>query len=80
MACTTGLDTFGAKRGGTGWKLVTSPAMNGPYVRSAFFCERVLEERDNVLTPIRLIDIVTYQGSEDPTPQAVPLHFLISLV
>jgi len=32
---------------------------SGPYVQVAAFCERVLEEKDGVLTAVRIIDRFT---------------------
>jgi hypothetical protein len=32
---------------------------NGPYLQAAFFCERLLEEADGVLSAIRIVDTVT---------------------
>lgn len=32
---------------------------NGPYLQVAVLCERILEEKDGVLSPIRIIDQIT---------------------
>ncbi len=37
----------------------SKPERGGPYVTQAIFCERVLQEKDGVLSPIRVIDTVT---------------------
>lgn len=44
---------------------------NGPYLQAAFFCERLLEESDGVLSAIRIVDLVTVQGG-GPSAQAEP--------
>jgi hypothetical protein len=33
--------------------------IGGPFITNALFCERVLEEKDGVLTPVRIIDTLT---------------------
>jgi hypothetical protein len=55
----------------------------GPYLQAAFFCERLLQETDGVLSAIRMVDHVTAQltGQESaaPTPSVpVNLTFLVS--
>lgn len=44
------------------------PFEHGPYVQVAAFCERVMEERDGVMSLIRLVDVITHteQGPEAP--------------
>lgn len=52
----------------------------GPYVQAAFFCERLLQEADGVLSAIRIVDHVTVQVDERQTvPTSVPvdLTFLV---
>lgn len=56
---------------------------DGPYLQAAFFCERLLQEVDGVLSAIRIVDQVTAQFSDPrPTPavSTVPLSltFLLS--
>lgn len=49
---------------------------SGPFVKAAFFCERVLTEKDDVLTPIRIVDRFTLRatGPNPPDEMAgVPL-------
>jgi hypothetical protein len=42
----------------------------GPYLAAAFFCENVLESKDGLLTPIRILDQITL-----PIPADVPADF-----
>ncbi len=56
----------------------------GPYVKSALFCERVLEEKDGVLTLVRVIDklMQTARGPEAPNalpPVTYPLTCVVML-
>jgi len=46
----------------------------GPYVRAALFCERVLVEKDNVKSLVRIIDRVT-QKIVGPMPPDAPVPF-----
>jgi len=34
----------------------------GPYLQAAFFCERLLEEADGVMSAIRIVDTITTHG------------------
>jgi hypothetical protein len=45
------------------------PITGGPYLASAFFCEKVLREQDGVLSVIRIVDRWNIQG---PTQDMVP--------
>lgn len=53
----------------------------GPYVAVAVFCEKVLHERDGVVSLVRLVDNVTrtIQGSEPPD-EMPPTTISMSLV
>lgn len=56
----------------------------GPHLSAAVLCERVLEEKDGVLTLVRLVDriIVTAQGPDAPTslpPTVVNFWIVVSL-
>ncbi len=44
----------------------------GPYLAAALFCERVLEEKDGVLSIIRIIDRVIQSASGPSTPDQMP--------
>jgi len=46
----------------------------GPYLNAALLCERVLVERDGVITAVRLIDRVTVMAlsSGAPAPELLP--------
>jgi Family of unknown function (DUF6941) len=41
---------------------------NGPYLTAALLCEKVLQEKDGILSAIRIVDriIATAQGSQPP--------------
>ncbi len=44
----------------------------GPYLQAALFCERVLEEKDDVKSVIRIIDRMRVQASGTGPPQVMP--------
>jgi len=54
----------------------------GPYVSAAVLCERVLEEKDGVVTLVRLIDrfIVTAQGPDAPATLPPTLVSVVAVV
>ena len=43
-----------------------------PYVIVAAVCERVLQEKDNVLSAIRLVDMVTFNPTGENPPEEMP--------
>lgn len=56
----------------------------GPYLTAAFFCERVIEDKEGVLTAVRIVDriVQTAVGAGTPDempPAAVSLSLLVSL-
>jgi hypothetical protein len=53
------------------------PVSGGPYLTAAFFCEKVLQERDGVTSFIRLIDRWNIVG---PTPTMNPTVLPTTLV
>lgn len=54
----------------------------GPYIGAALLCERVLEEKDGVLSAIRIVDrwTVPRPPSENDRPGAVLLQLVILIV
>ena len=46
----------------------------GPYLNTAILCERVLQEKDGVLSVVRIIDRVTVTAvsTEAPAPEMIP--------
>lgn len=49
--------------------LKSNPAY-GPYLNAAFLCEKVLEQKDGVLSAIRIVDRITHSytaSAEDPS-------------
>ncbi len=44
----------------------------GPYLLAAIFCERVLQEKDNVLTVVRIIDRLTITAAGLQPPEEMP--------
>jgi hypothetical protein len=46
---------------------------DGPFVSLAFLCERVLEEKDGVLSFIRMIDTLTHVAPPGQTPLQIPV-------
>ncbi len=48
-------------------------AVPGPYVQLATFCEKVLQEKDGVLSVIRLVDRILVTASSPDAPDELPL-------
>ncbi len=50
----------------------------GPFVNAALICERVLQERDGVLTAVRIIDrfTITAVASAGEPPDSIPLGII----
>jgi hypothetical protein len=44
----------------------------GPFVNVAVFCERVLQEKDNVLSAIRIVDQINVQAQGNIAPEDLP--------
>jgi hypothetical protein len=44
----------------------------GPYVALAVLCERVIEDKDGVLTLVRLIDRITVNAGGEDVPEELP--------
>lgn len=44
----------------------------GPFVNVAAFCERVLQEKDGVLSAVRIIDQINVQAEGPEAPDALP--------
>ena len=51
---------------------MTEAFETGPYLQAALFCERVLDEKDNVKSLIRVIDRLQVQSRGPQTPEAMP--------
>jgi hypothetical protein len=49
-----------------------SDVAGGPYVQAALFCERVLSEKDNVLSLIRIIDRLVLTIAGPAAPEQMP--------
>jgi hypothetical protein len=47
-------------------------ASTGPFLQMAIFCERVLEEKDGVLSVIRIVDRVTHRAAGPIPPEDMP--------
>ncbi|MGH9740926.1 MAG: hypothetical protein ACRD51_01105, partial [Candidatus Acidiferrum sp.] len=47
-------------------------AEGGPYLQMACFCEKVLNEKDGVLSIIRVIDRLTVNASGPDSPEQMP--------
>lgn len=53
----------------------------GPYIQAALICEKVIEEKDGVLTLVRVIDRVTHSITGPDAPEKMPTFiYPISLV
>ena len=46
------------------------PDWGGPHLQAAFFCERLLQETDGVLSAIRIVDHITADTVSPSPPQA----------
>lgn len=44
----------------------------GPFLQAAIFCEKVLQEKDGVLSAIRLVDRFTLSSSAEGVPDLMP--------
>ena len=44
----------------------------GPYLQAAFFCERLLQESDGVISAIRIVDRVTVEVNGETQDAALP--------
>jgi hypothetical protein len=59
---------------------VIDPDRSGPHLAAAFVAEKVLQEQDGVLTPVRIIDRMMFlipSGQDHPEP--VPLTLVVAL-
>lgn len=46
--------------------------IGGPFLQAAFFCEKVLQEKDGVMSAIRLVDRFTLASSAEGAPDLMP--------
>jgi hypothetical protein len=46
--------------------------IGGPFLQAAFFCEKVLQEKDGVMSAIRLVDRFTLSSSAEGAPDLMP--------
>lgn len=53
----------------------------GPYLTGAFFCDKILTERDGAISAIRLVDRLTFniQPGSDTSPKIHSLNLFIAL-
>ena len=55
--------------------------IGGPFLQAAVFCEKVLQEKDGVVSAIRLVDRFTLSSSVEGAPDLMPaLNFSISIL
>ena len=52
--------------------MVSSPTPTGPFITAALICERVLQEKDGVLSAIRIIDQLTHTIVGPSMPEELP--------
>jgi hypothetical protein len=52
---------------------MTTSKSSGPYLTAACLCERVLEEKDGVLSAIRIVDRIMLQGVAPPGVEMPPM-------
>jgi hypothetical protein len=46
--------------------------IGGPFLQAAFFCEKVLQEKDGVVSAIRIIDRMTFSAPSESAPEKMP--------
>lgn len=51
---------------------MTNDLSTGPYLQMAFFCEKVLEEKDGVSSAIRIVDRITHTATGPEPPEKMP--------
>lgn len=49
-----------------------NPFERGPFLQVAALCEKVLQERDGVLSLIRIVDVVTHGAQGPDAPEEMP--------
>jgi hypothetical protein len=55
--------------------------IGGPFLQAAFFCEKVLQEKDGVMSAIRLVDRFTLSSSAEGAPDLMPsINIAISIL
>jgi hypothetical protein len=58
-----------------------SKVMGGPFLQMAVFCEKALQEKDGVLSAIRIVDRFTLTTSVEPSPESMPaMNLAITLL
>lgn len=45
---------------------------DGPYLAAAFLCEKILQEKDEIVSIIRIVDRVTVTVPDAPFPETLP--------
>jgi len=53
-------------------EIAMSNGIGGPFLQTAVFCERVLDEKDGVISAIRIIDRLTFTASGEKAPEKMP--------
>lgn len=57
-----------------------SPFENGPFLSAAFFCEKILTEKDGVPSAIRIVDRVERSSSDPDAPEHMePFTYALTL-
>jgi hypothetical protein len=54
--------------------------IGGPFLAAAVFCENLLEDRDNTVSPIRILDRITVQSPQAVPPDHTPMAIVWVLV
>ena len=55
------------------WEKITMKEnIGGPFLQAAFFCEKVLQEKDGVLSAIGIVDRFTHSTSAEGAPDIMP--------
>jgi hypothetical protein len=56
------------------------PEQTKPLLAAAFLCERVLEDKDSVLSAIRIVDTFTIVGAQRQPPQGIQPNIALTLL
>jgi hypothetical protein len=53
-------------------EMAMTTGIGGPFLQTAVFCERVLDEKDGVISVVRIIDRMTVTASGEQAPERMP--------
>ena len=57
-----------------------TPFENGPFINAAFICEKILHEKDGVVSAIRIVDRLMHaRGGPDASERMEPFNYALTL-